>query len=127
MTLFSKFTKFKVALSGISHALKTEASMKAHLFFTIIVLSLMVFLDLSALEISLILLCIGMVISCELFNSAIERTVDLISSEHDNMIMHIKDMAAGAVLISVIISMIAGFIIIVPKCLILMKLWKETL
>lgn len=55
----------------------------------------------------------------ELVNSAIERLADKISTERDPVIGKIKDLSAGAVLISAIAAAIVGLIILVPKFLIL--------
>ncbi|RAP27306.1 diacylglycerol kinase [Candidatus Marinamargulisbacteria bacterium SCGC AG-343-D04] len=126
MILISIYKKFSVAISGICHAIKTESSMKVHLLFTLILIALFFFLDFSVLESSIVLLCIGTVISFELLNTALENTVDLISNKHLDAIKHIKDMSAGAVLTSVFVSILVGCMIIVPKCLTLLKLWKDT-
>ena len=61
----------------------------------------------------------GLVLGMELVNSAIERLADKISTERDPVIGKIKDLSAGAVLISAIAAAIVGLIILVPKFLIL--------
>jgi len=58
---------------------------------------------------------IGGVFVAELFNSAIESLVDLISPDFNKKAGMIKDMAAGAVLISAVTALVAGLIIFIPK------------
>ena len=61
-----------------------------------------------------VILCIGMVIGAELFNSAIERIVDLVSPQRHPLAGQIKDIAAGAVLICALTALIIGLIIFIP-------------
>ena len=62
----------------------------------------------------LVLFCIGLVISLEMINSAIERFCDLVTTEFHPGIKIIKDVAAGAVLVASITSLIIGLIIFIP-------------
>ena len=75
-------------------------------------------LKLSTIEWILFIICIGMVISTEVLNTCIERLCDLYTEEEDERIRKIKDMAAGAVLIS---SAAAGFSALI---ILLNHLWK---
>ena len=47
----------------------------------------------------MVVMCIGTVIAAELFNTAIEKLVDLVSPERHPVAGRVKDIAAGAVLI----------------------------
>ena len=51
----------------------------------------------------------------ESFNSAIEALADKISPDKDPLIGKAKDLAAGAVLLFVIVAVAAGLIIFIPK------------
>ena len=57
----------------------------------------------------------GLVISLELVNTAIENAIDLVTLEKKPKAKIAKDVAAGAVLISAIVSAIIGFMIFIPK------------
>lgn len=59
-------------------------------------------------------LCIGMVIAAELFNSAIEKLVDIVSPEWNPLAGKVKDIAAGAVLVCAIVAGITGLIVFLP-------------
>jgi len=61
------------------------------------------------------LMCIGMVVGAEMINTAIENVVDLASPDQHPLAGKAKDIAAGAVLICAIISVIIGLLIFVPK------------
>lgn len=64
-----------------------------------------------------ICLCIALVLSLELINTSIEKTIDLLHPNFNERAGEIKDMAAAAVLVAAIISVIIGLIIFIPKIL----------
>ena len=70
-------------------------------------------LGLSTFEWIAVILCIG----AEGVHSAIEALCDKVSPEYDEAIKHTKDLAAGAVLILAVMSIIVGLLIFVPKIL----------
>ena len=72
------------------------------------------FFHITRMEWIAVLLCIGMVIGAEMFNSAVERIVDLVSPQRHPLAGQIKDIAAGAVLVCALTAMIVGLIIFVP-------------
>ena len=71
--------------------------------------------NISAIEWTVIVLCIGAVLAAESFNSAIETLSDRVSSSYDEAVKRTKDIAAGAVLLTAIAAATAGLIIFVPK------------
>ena len=106
---------FRYAIEGIWHALKTEKNFKIHILATIIVTSSGLFTGLTDIEWYVILILIGGVLSLELLNSAIERVVNLVTSEWQPLAKQVKDLAAGAVLVFAVISAIIGLMIFIPK------------
>ena len=62
----------------------------------------------------LVLFCIGLVISLEMLNSAIEIFCDMVTTDFHPKIKAIKDVAAGAVLVASLISLVIGLIIFIP-------------
>jgi undecaprenol kinase len=70
---------------------------------------------LSASEWIFILFAIGGMFSLELVNTAIERIVDLVTEEYHPLAKQAKDIAAGAVIVYAILSVIIGCIIFLPK------------
>ena len=61
------------------------------------------------------MLTMGLVISCELINTAIEAVVDLVTEEYHPLAKVAKDTAAAAVFVFAIIAIIVGLIIFGPK------------
>lgn len=106
---------FMFALQGIRHVFGTEANMKIHLVFTFLVIACGVFFKISDVEWMFCLLSFGLVISMEMINTAIEKMVDYLSPDFNAIAGNIKDIAAGAVLISAIFAALTGLIIFVPK------------
>ncbi|RCW65336.1 diacylglycerol kinase family protein [Saliterribacillus persicus] len=106
---------FYYAWNGIILALKTEKNVRIHFIITLAVLLLGVFLSLSQMEWIVLTLTISAVISLELVNTAIERALDVISTEYNESIGLTKDLAAASVFISAIAAFIIGCIIFLPK------------
>ena len=63
------------------------------------------------------ILCFGVVLAAEGFNTAIERLVNLVSPERNPIAGDVKDIAAGSVLICAIVAAIVGIIIFMPYVL----------
>ena len=72
-------------------------------------------LKVSVTEWMILLSCIGLVVSLEMVNSTIEKICDHVNPHIHPSIKIIKDIAAGAVLWSALISAIIGLIIFLPK------------
>lgn len=72
-------------------------------------------LNINQTEWLLLILFFALVISMEIINSAIELLTDIASPKFNDKAAKVKDMAAGAVLVSAIAAFIAGIIIFVPK------------
>jgi len=111
----SQLSSFRLAISGILTAIKQERNVKIHLVISILVIVLGIINDLSKQEWLFIAFCIGLVISLELVNTAIERVVDLVTDKYHPLAKEAKDIAAGAVFVAAILSVIVGGIIFIPK------------
>lgn len=106
---------FGYASQGIWYAATTQRNMKIHFTVALLVIILGAIVSLTGVEWCVILLVIGAVISLELVNTAIESTIDLVSPQYHELAKIAKDVAAGAVFVMAIISVIIGLIIFVPK------------
>jgi diacylglycerol kinase len=106
--------RFSFAWEGIVFTLKNEKNMKIHCVAALFVCMTAWMLDLSKTEWLIILIAIGVVFSLEMVNTAIERVVDLVAPEFHPLAKIAKDVAAGAVFVFVIISVIIGAIIFFP-------------
>lgn len=105
---------FRHALSGIYTALLTQPNLRVHLLIGSLVLFAAVALRLSILNLTLLLLVIGLVITTELINTAIEAACDAVTTDHHPKIKLAKDVAAGAVLFVSFFAVIMGIIIFIP-------------
>lgn len=106
---------FKYAFQGIITSFKTERNMKIHVFIMVLVILFGFIVNLNPVEWMIIITMIVIVISAELFNTSIETVVDMISPEKNEKAKVAKDVAAGAVLVLAIGSVIIGLIIFLPK------------
>ena len=103
------------AFNGIKYFFKTERNGKIQAAVSIIIVVAGLYLHLSAFEWIITFLCIGVVLTLEMLNSALEYLCNLVHSEYHPLIKIIKDVAAGAVLFASIISSVIGLIIFLPK------------
>jgi len=103
--------------SGIGHALATERNMRVHLFVFMLALIAAYIFQISKVEFLLILGISAVTFSLELTNTAIERLADKVSPEYDEKIGVVKDVMAGAVLVSSIFAVIIGLFIFVEPLL----------
>ncbi|GAB3423631.1 diacylglycerol kinase family protein [Niabella aquatica] len=103
------------AFNGLVQAIRSEQNMKVHIVAAIIVTTGGFILSIPTAEWIAILICIGVVIAFEMFNTAIEKLCDFVSPEHHAQIKVIKDLSAGAVLVMAIISLITGLLVFLPK------------
>jgi diacylglycerol kinase (ATP) len=110
-----RINSFKYAFNGINLLIKTQIHARIHVSAIIIVSILGWYLRINTTEWLILILCFGSVLSAEGMNSAIETLTDLVSPEYHPLAGKAKDLAAGAVLILALMSMIVGGIIFIPK------------
>lgn len=100
---------------GIIVLIKTTHNFWLQIFFAILAIYLGFTLQISEIEWLFIVFSIGLVIISETFNTAFEIDIDLTSPDYHPYARDTKDVAAGAVLLSVIVAIIVGAIIFLPK------------
>lgn len=110
-----RIQSFGYAAHGIRMVFSSEPNMKIHLVVTLIVIICGFLFSISITEWLSCILCMGLVIGAEMINTAIENLVNLVSPEHNQLAGKVKDIAAGAVLVCAIISVIIGLLIFAPK------------
>ena len=106
---------FKYAIEGFISSFKTERNMKIHVFAMIVVIIAGLYLKLSFIEWCFITIAIVLVLGAELFNTAIETVVDMVSPEKNSKAKLAKDISAAAVLTFSIGAAIVGLLIFIPK------------
>ncbi len=105
---------FRYAWQGIRQCVGREQNLSFHLIVTVLVIGAGFAFGITPGEWTAICLCIGLVVSAELFNTAIERLVDLVSPQRHPLAGQVKDIAAGAVLVCALAAIAVGLIIFVP-------------
>lgn len=109
-----RILSFKYAIKGIKTVLWAEHNFRIHLAATLIVIVLGFYLNVSSQDWLWLTLAIALVLVTEMINTAIEQLVALAEPNHNPIAGKIKDIAAGAVLISAITSVIIGAMILWP-------------
>jgi len=114
----ARFKSFIYAWSGIKALLKTEHNAWIHLGATIAVIMLSIEFSITSTEVIALIIAIALVWMAELFNTAIEKSIDFVSTEIHPQIRIIKDLSAAAVFITAIAAACIGLIIFIPKIII---------
>lgn len=102
---------FKVAFSGIVQSIKNERNLRIHISIALGVLFIAPFYRLERATLALLVLLFAAVITAELFNTAIEAVVDLLSPSYNHLAKLAKDIAAGAVLVTAVAAVAVGFLL----------------
>lgn len=106
---------FRDATNGIFHSISMERNLKIQVVSMICVIVLGLIVGLCQFEWIVCITLFGLVISAEMFNTALEETLDYINEDYCDEIRFIKDASAGAVLVIAIASAVIGLIIFIPK------------
>lgn len=111
------WNSFAFAISGIKSAIKKERNIRIHLLISLLVLICSIYFSISRYEWLFVLLAIGGMLSLELINTAMERVVDLVTLDFHPLAKQAKDIAAAAVFLYAIFSVVIGIIIFMPRIL----------
>ncbi|QQA38086.1 diacylglycerol kinase family protein [Tuanshanicoccus lijuaniae] len=114
----NRLSAFKAAKDGFLTLWQQEFNFRLHLLITCFVIILAIYFKLTPIEWCVILLLIGLVLTLEMINSAIENVVDLIvGTQWHTLAKRSKDIAAAAVTLSALIAIVIGMIIFIPHIL----------
>ena len=102
---------FNYAIEVIIYSIRTQRNMKIHMVAAILVLVATFFYDLSKLELLVITITISLVIVAEMINTAVEAAIDATTNFYHPLVKIAKNVAAGAVLVSAINSVLVGYVI----------------
>ncbi|MDD3628399.1 MAG: diacylglycerol kinase family protein [Actinomycetota bacterium] len=110
---------FRYAATGILKVIRTERSFRIQLVLGILAIVAGFLLKISVIEWIFIILIICIVLSLEMLNTSFELIIDMVTEEYKIIAEHIKDIAAGAVLVASITALIVGLIIFIPHIIML--------
>jgi diacylglycerol kinase (ATP) len=114
--MMKKFIKsLGCAVAGIIEAIETQRHMRFHIVAAFSVLGLGLYLRVNSRELIFLFFAITLVIMAEMFNTAIEATVDLVTGEIHPLARAAKNVAAGAVLVAAINALIVGYLVFFPR------------
>ena len=113
----------RYAWSGVSHAVRSQRHLRVHLAIAAAVLVAAFLVGVAPLELAVLLVTITLVLMAELFNTAAEAIVDLVSPEYHPLAKVAKDVAAGAVLVSAGGAVLVGLAILLPRIVRLVGQW----
>lgn len=102
------------ALAGLVHAGRRERNFQIELALGLAALAMAWWLRISLVEWLAVVICCGLVLSAELFNTAIEHLADTAGSVRSEQIRVVKDVAAGAVLMAAVVSLVVGGAVFLP-------------
>lgn len=118
---FKRFiNSFKYSFEGLVYAYRNEQSLFIHVCMTILVIILGLLLKLERYEWLFLFIIIGLILSTELMNTAIETTIDLMCKEFNVKAKIAKDTASASVFVLAIIAVVGGIYIFLPKILALL-------
>ena len=105
---------FGHAFRGLWYALRTQRNARVHVSVAILAILLGIVLRISAVEFAMVFVAITGVFLAEMFNTVFELCVDLASPDYHPLAKIAKDVAAGAVLLSAILSVVIGLFVFGP-------------
>lgn len=116
-----RFVKsFSYSIEGLKYAYKYEQSMLVHVIVTICVIAVNFFFHVRGIEWLISLMAIGMVLSAELINTAIEAVVDLVTLEIQPLAKIAKDCGSAATFVLALMAAAIGIVIYGPYFLALL-------
>ena len=116
-----RLKSFGYAFNGLKVMLKEEHNARIHFVAAVLSILLGWGLDISLMEWVVLVIVIGAVFASELFNSALENLADHLSPGKSDSIKKVKDLAAAAVLVCAMVSVVVACLIFLPKIYLLIK------
>lgn len=107
----SVLESFRYAVDGILDVFRTQKHMRFHFVTVVLVLLVALVFGLDKKDILVLLFTISMVLMAEMFNTAIEAVVDLVTQTYHPLAKFAKDAAAGAVLIATATAILVGCVL----------------
>lgn len=114
-SISQRLKSFRYAFAGLKTLFVEEHNARIHVVAALLAVILGFVLKISPYEWLALVIGMGFVFACELFNTSLEALADFASPGKHPQIKKVKDLAAAAVLISAISALITGIIIFLPK------------
>ncbi|MEN2465012.1 diacylglycerol kinase family protein [Ornithinibacillus sp. FSL M8-0202] len=106
---------FTYALNGLKEVFQSEHNFRLHMLSIVLVVIAGCYFDIDTIEWLAVIIVMGLVVTTEMVNTAIEEIINYVKPEIHPAAKKIKDIAAGAVLIASLTALIVGVVIFIPK------------
>lgn len=106
---------FNFAFDGVIHTLATQRNMRIHFAAAAAAMVACLVLGVTGVEFALVIFAASFVIAAEMLNTAVEATVDVVTTSFNPLAKVAKDVAAGAVLVATFNAVAVGYIVFAPK------------
>ena len=111
MFLSKLYRSFKFAVAGMRYCVRNERNFRIHTVAAITVCLISPFYRLDRVDVLLLALVVSLVIICEMFNTALEAVIDLVTRDYNDLAKIAKDVSAGAVLVAAICAAVYGVVL----------------
>ena len=115
------FSSFRHAFRGLKYVMSAERNAKIHLALAVAALIASIALQISLEQWLFVIISITLVFFAEVVNTAIEKTLDLISQENNQLVKLIKDMTAAGVLVCAFGAVIVAIVVFLPRIIVLLE------
>ena len=105
------YKNFRFAFKGLKTVFSTEKSFRFHTLIAILVIVYSWYRGIEKIYWVVILMIIALVMALEIFNSAIERLVDMLAPRTHNFAKEVKDLLAAMVLLVSLFAAAIGLIV----------------
>lgn len=105
---------FVYAWHGVTYAVRTQRNARVHILLATIAILLGLVLHISPVEFAMVFIAITLVFIAEMFNTVAEACIDLVTHEYHPLARIAKDVAAGAVLLNAMLSVLIGALVFIP-------------
>jgi diacylglycerol kinase len=106
---------FRHAYDGFVYTVKTQPNFRFHLLATICAMLMGIYFQINKYEWLVLVFTVNMVLVAEMINTSIESIVDLVTLERRQDAKVAKDVSAGMVLVSAVLSVVVAFFLFLPK------------
>jgi diacylglycerol kinase len=115
--------KFRDAFRGVAVGVRGQSSFRVHFLFAVLVIAAAALVRASSIEWVVLLLCIALVLTAEMFNSALESLAKAITDKHDPRLADALDTGSAAVLVAAIGATLVGGIVFLHRLGLLAQWW----
>ncbi len=112
---------FRFAFAGFAYSFKTQRNFRIHCLASLVLAVLLPLLDVGLTQALFLLSAMFLVLISELFNTAVEKTIDLYTDKYHPLAKIAKNCAAAAVLMSALYAVVVGLVLLGPRFLAILR------